>query len=92
MKKTKKTGRTAIKVGAGLAAAGVAAAVGYYFYGSKKAKSHRKAAVQFAVDVKREAIKEAKRFEKANPEMKRTVRKLVSRVKKVAKKTEKRAR
>jgi hypothetical protein len=57
-----------MKVGAGLIAAGAAAAAGYYFYGSKKAKEHRKIAAQWADDMKKEVIKEAKRLEKTSPE------------------------
>ena len=40
-KRTSK-GKIATEIGAGLAAAGAAAAAGYYLYGSKNAKKHRK--------------------------------------------------
>jgi hypothetical protein len=67
MKKATKTGKTAIKVSAGLAAAGAAVAAGYYFYGSKKAKVHRKIATKWANDMKKEVIKEAKRLKSVSP-------------------------
>ncbi len=57
--------KTAIEIGAGLAAATVVA--GYYFYGSKAAKNHRKGAVKWANDMKKEIIKETKRLKKASP-------------------------
>lgn len=66
-KKAVHTGRTVMSVGAGLVAAGAAAAAGYYFYGSKNAKSHRKVAAKWATDMQREVIKETKRLKKANP-------------------------
>lgn len=50
-------------IAAGVLAAGAAAAAGYYFYGTKNAKQHRKDAVKWAHDMKREIIKEAKRFQ-----------------------------
>lgn len=55
------------EIGAGLVAAGAAAALGYYFYGSKKAKQHRKSAVKWAHDMKRDVMKEVKHIEKAGP-------------------------
>jgi len=65
----KKTTHTAAKIGAGLVAAGAAtAAAGYYFYGSKKAKAHRKIATKWAADMKKEVLKETKRLEKTSPE------------------------
>lgn len=67
MKKIKNTGKTVAKVGAGLAAATVAAVAGFYFYGSKNAKSHRKIAAKWATDMKKEVIKEAKQLKNAGP-------------------------
>ncbi|MFZ2167867.1 MAG: hypothetical protein WAV50_03275 [Minisyncoccia bacterium] len=64
-KKTSK-GKVAAEIGAGLVAAGAAAAVGYYFYGSKHAKAHRKIAAKWATDLKKEVMREAKRLEKIN--------------------------
>lgn len=66
-KKTKNTGKVAMEIGAGLAAAGAAVAAGYYFYGSKSAKKHRKIAAKWATAMKTEAIKEAKRLPKVGP-------------------------
>lgn len=68
MKKTMKmkSGKTAMKIGAGLAAVGAAAA-GYYFYGSKEAKNHRKIASKWAANMKKEVIREAKLLENASP-------------------------
>lgn len=66
-KKTTKAGNTAMKIGAGVLAAGAAAAAGYYFYGSKSAKKHRKIAAKWANDMKKEVVKEAKRLEKTDP-------------------------
>lgn len=65
MKKT--TAKTVKKITTGLVAAGAAAAAGYYFYGSSKAKNHRKIAVKWAGDMKKEVIKEAKHLESASP-------------------------
>jgi|ERR1035437_3548832 Ribonuclease G/E len=68
MKKMTNAKKTAIEVGAGLAAAGAAvAAAGYYFYGSTGAKKHRKIAAKWATDMKKEVIKEAKKLEVASP-------------------------
>lgn len=71
MKKTSKkvsnAGKTAIKIGAGLVAAGAAAAAGYYFYGSKGAKKHRKIAAKWAADMQKEVVREAKKLEKMTP-------------------------
>lgn len=50
-------------IAAGVLAAGAAAAAGYYFYGAKHAKQHRKEAAKWAHDAKREIVKEAKRFQ-----------------------------
>lgn len=66
--KTKTTaGKIAAEVGAGILAAGAAAATGYYFYGSKEAKKHRKIAAKWATDMKKDILKEAKRLEGASP-------------------------
>ena len=65
--KTKNTGKTAMKIGAGLVAAGAAAMAGYYFYGSKDAKKHRKIAAKWATDMKKEVMKEARGLEKISP-------------------------
>ncbi|MFA6414865.1 MAG: hypothetical protein WC217_01930 [Candidatus Paceibacterota bacterium] len=62
------TQKTVLKIGAGLLAAGTAAAAaGYYFYGSAKAKSHRKIAAKWATAMKNEVIRETKRLEKVSP-------------------------
>lgn len=66
-KKTTRVGKTAMKIGAGLAAAGAAAAAGYYFYGSKQAKKHRKTVVKWATDMKKEVIRETKRLQHVSP-------------------------
>lgn len=67
-KKTASTGKTAMKIGAGLAAAGAAAAAGYYFYGSTHAKKHRNIAAKWAADMKKEVVKEAKNLKNLSPE------------------------
>lgn len=67
MKKIKKTTGTAIKIGAGLAAVAATAVAGYYFYGSKGAKKHRKIVAKWATDMKKEVIKEAKQLKNAGP-------------------------
>lgn len=54
-------GKIAAEIGAGLVAAGVVAAAGYYFYGSKGAKQHRKIAAKWAGDMKKEVVREARR-------------------------------
>lgn len=70
--KKENAGKTEMKVGAGLAAAAAVAAAGYYFYGSKNAKGHRKV-----------AAKELKaNWKMVQREVKSTVRKSVSRAKK----------
>ncbi len=66
--KTTSAGKTASRIGAGLVAAGAAAAAGYYFYGSTHAKKHRKIAAKWAADMKKEAVKEAKNLKNASPE------------------------
>ena len=63
---TKNTkGKTAAEIGAGLLAAGAAAAAGYYFYGSDKAKTHRKIAAKWATDMKKEVMKETAKMKAA---------------------------
>lgn len=61
MEKIKKTrsNKLAVEIGAGIVAA--SAAAGYYFYGSKGAKKHRKIAAKWATAVKKEVIKESAR-------------------------------
>ncbi len=56
-------GKVAAKVAAGLIAA---AAAGYYFYGSKQAKQHRKIVAKWATDMKKEVVREAKRLKELN--------------------------
>ncbi len=58
----KKNTKIAAEVGAGIAVAAAAAAAGYYFYGSKDAKQHRKIAAKWATDMKKDVIKEAKKL------------------------------
>lgn len=65
--KTMKGGTTAMKIGAGLVAAGAAAVAGYYFYGSAGAKNHRKVVAKWATDMKNDVLKETKRLEEASP-------------------------
>lgn len=65
-KKTTK-GKVAAEIAAGLVAAGAAAAAGYYFYGSKKAKAHRKIAAKWAGDMKEEVVREVKQLKKVTP-------------------------
>ena len=57
-----KKGNTGTKIGAGLLAAGAAAAAGYYFYGSKDAKKHRQIASKWATGMKKEIVREAKKL------------------------------
>ncbi len=66
VKKTSK-GKMAAGIAVGVAAAAAAAVAGYYFYGSKKAKSHRKIVAKWANDMKKEVIREVKSLEKVNP-------------------------
>ncbi len=56
-------------LGAGVATASAAAALGYYFYGSDKAKKHRKLAAAWATSLKREVVKETKRLREVSPEI-----------------------
>ncbi len=67
MKNISNARKNAMKVGAGLIAAGAAAATGYYFYGSEHAKNHRKRASKWANDMKKEVLKEMGRLERASP-------------------------
>jgi hypothetical protein len=53
-----KNGAGALKVVAALAGA---AAAGYYFYGSKEAKTHRKIAAKWAGNMKSDVLKQAKK-------------------------------
>jgi len=62
----KNTRKVVLEIGAGLAAAGAAA--GYYFYGSEKAKKHRKIAAKWATNMKNDVVTEAKRLGKTSPE------------------------
>jgi len=62
-KKTKHQDVPAGAIAAGVLAAGAAAAAGYYFYGAKHATQHRKTAVKWAHDLKRDVAREAKRLE-----------------------------
>lgn len=57
MKKKTSKGKVAAGIAVGLAAA---AAAGYYFYGSKNAKHHRKIVTKWAGDMKKEVIRRAK--------------------------------
>jgi hypothetical protein len=67
---TMKTSNTtrAVEIGAGLAATGAAAALAYYFYGSDKAKQHRKKAAKWAHDMKGEVVKEIDYLRKTGPD------------------------
>ncbi len=64
-KKTDHTKRNSA-LGAGALAAGAALAAGYYFYGSKDAKKHRKAAEKWANDLKKDVAREIKDLEKVS--------------------------
>ena len=59
--------KIAAEIGAGLVAAGAVAAASYYFYGSKRAKQHRKIAAKWANDMKKEVVRKAEQLEKLNP-------------------------
>ncbi len=67
MAKSSTTQKVVEGVGVGLAVA-TAAAAGYYFYGSLKAKQHRKIAVKWAYEMKKGVIKETKRLQAVSPE------------------------
>ncbi|MFZ1075140.1 MAG: hypothetical protein WAN50_02090 [Minisyncoccia bacterium] len=60
-KKTTGAGAAA-GIAAGLVAASTAAAAGYYFYADKNAKKNRKVAAKWANDLKKDAIREAKKL------------------------------
>ena len=66
MAKKTSAGKVAAEVGAGLAAAGAVAAAGYYFYGSKDAKKHRKVAAKWATGMQKEVLKQAKKLPKVD--------------------------
>lgn len=66
-KKTISKGKIAAGIGAGLVAAGAAAVAGYYYYGCKAAKKHRKIAAKWANDLKNEVVREAKGLKNINP-------------------------
>ncbi|MFA6414968.1 MAG: hypothetical protein WCV89_03235 [Candidatus Paceibacterota bacterium] len=59
--------KLAAEIGAGLVAAAGAAAAGYYFYGSKDAKKHRKIVAKWATSMKNEVVREVKRLKKVSP-------------------------
>lgn len=64
---TKKRGMstaTKVEIGAGVLAAAAAAGAGYWFYGDKDAKKHRKAASKWAKDMKRDVVKSAKKLKR----------------------------
>ena len=62
--KKQSTTKTALEVGAGVAAMAAAAGASYYFYGDKKAKKHRAAASKWAKGMKASVVKEAKKLKK----------------------------
>ena len=62
MAKKTTNGKVVAEIAAGLVAAGSAAAAGYYFYADKNAKKHRKLAAKWAADLKKDAIREAKKL------------------------------
>jgi len=61
-----------MKIGAGLATAGVAAA-SYYFYKSKGAGKHRKTAAKLATDIKRVILTESEHLGKASVRAKKGI-------------------
>lgn len=63
----------AVKVAEGIGATLAVAAAGYYFYGSKKAKQHRKIATTWAMQMKREVIKQSKQVQKLGPKTVATI-------------------
>ena len=63
MAKKTMDGKVVAEIAAGLVAASAAAAAGYYFYADKNAKKHRKIAAKWANDLKKDAIREAKKLE-----------------------------
>src|SRR3989338_3474085 len=62
--KEKSGGSSAVGIGAGVLAAGAAIAAGYYFYASKDAKKHRKIVADWALDFKKEVLKEVSKIKK----------------------------
>ncbi len=52
----------------GAAGAVTAAAIGYYFYGSKSARKHRLATAKWALDLKKEVVNQAKKIKKIDRE------------------------
>ncbi len=64
-------------VAAGVAAAAAAAGAAYYFYGSKKAKSHRHKAAAWAGKLRSDVVREAKKLQKLDDVV---MHKLVDRV------------
>ncbi len=56
--------KTAMEVGAGVLAAAAVAGAGYYFYGDKNAKKHRKAANKWVKDMKKDVVREAKKLKR----------------------------
>ena len=69
MKKATPRGGRGAKIGTAIAVGAVAAAAaGYYFYGSARAKQHRAAVAKWAGDMKRDVMKEAKHLKSVNAE------------------------
>ncbi len=62
-KKGMSTGKKMALAGAGVATV-AAAAAGYYFFGTKKAATHRKKAVKWASDLKKDVLMRAKQVKK----------------------------
>lgn len=60
-KTTASTGQVVAEISAGLIAA---AAAGYYFYASTKAKKHRKIVAKWATDMKKDVIQQTKKLKK----------------------------
>ena len=73
MAKSSTTVRVAEGIGAGIAVVGAAAAAGYYFYASDKAKQHRKVAAKWATEMKNEVIKDSKRLQAVSPKTVATI-------------------
>jgi hypothetical protein len=89
MKKMTRAGKTAIEIGAGLAAAGAAAAAaGYYFYSSDNAKKHRKIAATWATDMKKKVVKEVKHLGNVSPKAFATIVDNVAKTYQTAKKVD----
>lgn len=55
---------TKVEIGAGVLAAAAAAGAGYWFYGDKNAKKHRKAANVWVKGMKKEVVKNAKKLKR----------------------------